>query len=342
MIQTVAGTISPEELGVTSSHEHVFCDNRCYSGDDWKEPGNEWMSRPMRMEDLGKIRYQPHKHLDNAVLNDPEAAAGELSEFRKAGGRTIIDCTSIGIDRRPETLREVSEKTGVQIVLGTGAYLEIAMPEEIRNAGVEDLAELYEKELTEGIGDTGIRAGLVGEIGISERFTEAETRNLRAGARAAAKTDRAILIHQPGLEHENLHILDVIESEGCPASRVILSHNDPLWDQPDYLRPALERGAYLCFDTFGLEFVLNYTIPFPRDWDRLETVRRFIEEGYGKQILFGQDTCFKIQYLRYGGCGYRHLLREVRLLAKNMGYEDAWLEDIFVNNPARVFSGREL
>lgn len=336
-LQTVRGPIAANEIGITSCHEHVFCDNRCYSGDAWKKPENDWLTQPVRMEDLGRIRYHIHQHLDNAVLNDPVLAEEELAYWRASGGASIIDCTDIGIDRRPRQLKEISEKTGVNVIMGTGAYLEIAMPREIREADEATLRELFIRELRQGVDDTGIRCGFVGEIGISERFTEAEHRCLRAGAQAAAETGTVLLIHQPGLERRNLEILDIIRAEGLPEERVVLSHNDVFWDDPDYLTRALERGANLTFDTFGLEMVLNWSIPFPRDWDRLATVKELIRRGFGKQLLFGQDTCFKIQYRRFGGCGYAHLLNEILPLALAMGYSRSWLDDILIHNPARVF-----
>lgn len=338
VIQTVTGPLSAKDMGRVTSHDHIFCDDRCYSGDDWKKPENEWLRRPVCMEDLGRIWYNLHKYQDNVLLDDPALACEELSYFKEAGGGTIIDCTSIGILRRPAELKAVSEKTGIPIVMGTGAYLEAAQPDFIRKAAVAELTSLFIHELNVGADDTDIRCGFVGEIGISN-FGESETRVLRAGARAAAETGTAVLIHQPGLDHENQHILDVIASEGCPLDRVVLSHNDVFWDQPDYLCAAMDRGAYICFDTFGLQMVLNWSIPFPRDWDRLTAVKELIRRGYGKQILFGQDTCFKVQYRKFGGWGYAHLFNEITPLALGMGYTQDELDDILIHNPARVFCG---
>ncbi len=341
-LMTVTGPVPAQRIGKTSCHEHIFCDNRCYSGDAWKQPGNEWMRRPVQMEDISRIWCHVHQHLDNAVLNDPVLAEKELREYTALGGGTFIDCTCHGIDRRPETLKALSEKTGLQIAVGTGAYLEIAMPEWIKALTYEGMRDLFLQELNEGMDGTGIRAGFVGEIGISEGFTELEEQCLRAGARAAAMSGTALLIHQPGLKHENQHILDIIESEGQPLDRVLLCHNDPLWEQTDYLIEGLKRGCFMSFDTFGMQMVLGGTIPFPRDWDRLTAVKKLIEAGFGKQIVFGQDTCFKVQLHTYGGYGYGHIFREIPEYAGNMGYRSEWLDDILRKNPARLFTGTEI
>ena len=70
--------------------------------------------------------------------------------------------------------------------------------------------------------------------------------------------------------------------------------------------------------------------------------KKLIEAGFGKQIVFGQDTCFKVQLHTYGGYGYGHIFREIPEYAGNMGYRSEWLDDILRKNPARLFTGTEI
>ena len=136
-IWTALGPLDPAVLGRTLMHEHVLCDFYRVTG------------------------------LLNQLLNDEFLAIGELELLVQAGGAALVDCTTIDLGRDAKALRRISQQSGVHIVLGTGWYRELFYPPEIDRRTVADLADLMVRELTEGIADTGIRAGIIGEIGVN-------------------------------------------------------------------------------------------------------------------------------------------------------------------------------
>ena len=328
-IQTVLGPIPAEEIGFTSTHEHVFCDSapKDYDG-----------SETIEMADLGKIAWQHHLYPENLRMTDEQTAIDEIRKYYAAGGRTMIDCTSYGLGRDPEAMVRVSKATGVNIVMGTGVYVEEDEPEWITALSDEEKIELFVREIEEGV--NGIKAGFIGEIGMRD-MGQRDQALLRAAAVAQKRTGTAIGIHQPGLMHANMQMLDILEENGADLKKVVFGHNDPFFDDPlweGYLTQALARGANIAFDTFGLVTILEAQICYPRDIDRLRMIRRFIELGYIKQIVLGQDTFSNIQLTKYGGFGYAHILEHVFLLMKNYGYTQEEIDCLMIENPKRIFS----
>ena len=122
-VQTVLGPIAPEDLGPTSTHEHLFLDFT------WVfKPPSEASERarayePVTMENLGWVRYDPFRSYDNLLRLDEDEAISEALLFQRAGGGTIVDTTSIGIRRDPLALARVSSATGVNVVMGAGYYV---------------------------------------------------------------------------------------------------------------------------------------------------------------------------------------------------------------------------
>ncbi|MFN8232906.1 MAG: hypothetical protein U0V56_05370 [Actinomycetota bacterium] len=111
-----------------------------------------------------------------------------MSDFASAGGTCIVDLTNIGISPAPEHLKTVSEMLDVHVVAGCGYYVHRTHRPWLEDASVEHLAETIERDVTEGLGETGIRPGIIGEIGTSGEWYDCEERALRAAARAAVPT----------------------------------------------------------------------------------------------------------------------------------------------------------
>ena len=122
---TVKGVIDPEELGITTMHEHLFLDMSTAWGNS-ATPVDAFglaMSRePVKLENLWWIKRQPHANIDNTRFNDYKEALDEVSYFTREGGRTIVECSTRGLGRDPKLLRWVSNEAGVNIVAGTGYY----------------------------------------------------------------------------------------------------------------------------------------------------------------------------------------------------------------------------
>ena len=180
----------------------------------------------MALENLGWVRYDPFRNKDNLELLDENMAIYEIGLFKAAGGGTIVDATTIGIGRDPVALVNVAEATGVNIVMGAGYYVDIVHPSDMDDRSEEQLASQMINELTVGVGGTGVRAGIIGELGCSWPLTRNERKVLRAGAWAQKETGAAILIHPGRNPRAPFEILDILEEAGADISRVIMGHLD--------------------------------------------------------------------------------------------------------------------
>jgi phosphotriesterase-related protein len=218
-VVTVAGELDATELGVTICHEHCFIDLRAlFEGDD---------DRAVEASLLAELRTRPFSTTrDNLVLDDDDVARDELGRFAAAGGRTVVDVTPIGVGRDPQRLRRLSGATGIAIVMGTGFYVEPLHPASVRELSADALAALFEREIREGV--DGVRAGVIGEIGVSGMPIPAEeAKVLRGAARAALATGAAVTLHlDPRPPHPGLAAIDVLEEEGLEPDRIVAGHLD--------------------------------------------------------------------------------------------------------------------
>ena len=167
------------------------------------------------MQNLGKIRQFPYVILicltkvttdvaslcncsysvrDNLVIDSVEEVVEEMKLFKAAGGGSVVDLTPIGIRTFPELLPRVAMESGVNIVLGTGYYVEAFQSEEIRAMPMEDMAEVMVREIQFGIGEAGVKCGVIGEIGCSWPLAECEKKALCAGALAQQKTGESVCV----------------------------------------------------------------------------------------------------------------------------------------------------
>ena len=342
-IETVLGPIAPEELGTTMMHEHLIWDQSVYLKQRAEvSPEEAFLDEPVRVDKMQKIRYYYlHAHRDNVIQLDGAQAAEEVQHYRDAGGCSLVDCSCRGIARDPAVDAAVAKKTGVQIVMSTGFYIAGSCPES-ESLSVREKKDFFLRELTEGISDTGVRAGVIGELGVSEAFPACEARTLAAGAQAQAETGAAILIHQPGLVKAGHEILDIIEENGGDPGKTVLCHCDPLCEDILYLKSLLDRGATLSFDQFGLECLIRIAgyrgLWLPRDIDRVRAVARLCELGYSGQLVLSQDLCFKSCYVKYGGGGYAHVLENMLPIMRMEGVRERAIHRMLIENPRRILT----
>src|SRR5690606_33148203 len=154
------------------------------------------------------------------------------------------------IGRDPERLREVARRGGVNVVMGSGCYLEKSEGERLSGGTVERLARSIEDEFAHGVGESGVRPGLIGEIGVSPDFTDAERASLRAAALAQrSQPDVPLMVHLPGWQRRGHEVLDLVVDEiGVEPDRVVLAHMDPSSADGAYQDSLADRGVWLEFD----------------------------------------------------------------------------------------------
>ncbi len=299
-IHTVLGELAPAALGRTLMHEHIFCDIYRVTG---------------RL---------------NELLNDEKLAAHELSLLRQAGGAALVDVTTPDLGRDPAALRRIAQNTGLHIIMGTGWYRQPFYPPEIDRLSTNALADMMISDLTDGVENTGIRAGIIGEIGVNLDYATAqEERVLRAAARAQMATGAPLTTHA-SMYPVGLVQLEILADEGVDLRRVIIGHCDT-YLEPAYHVAILEAGAYVQFDTVGR----NHMNPDSR---RVSALTELIRLGWRDQLLLSSDRCHRSDLCAFGGVGYGHVFTGFFDMLKAAGIDDDALDAITIENPRRVLA----
>ena len=343
-VNSVLGELSREELGITTPHEHIFIDISAFFEErelrDIKNPVTE----KVKMEHLGQLNRDPYALKDNLKLEDYEIQKKEILRFKAAGGTTMVDATMPGIGREPETLARISRETGINVIMGTGYYVSSTHPEALASMTEEEIAEEMVRELTEGV--NGVKAGVIGEIGISELFNDAERRVLRASAIAHQKTGAGVLVHINPWTTNGLESCEILLSAGVAPDRIAISHID-VENREDYVLAMLKQGVYVEFDNFGKEYFVEKEARhdgygcFVTDVERVLFMKKLIEMGYVNQILASCDVCLKTCLRTYGAWGYDHVLANVVPMMREFGISDADIDTILRKNPADFLCGKE-
>lgn len=329
MITTVLGEINENELGVTSSHEHIFIDMRkCV---DTPEQPPEFFFEEVTCQRRAEVLVDPYAILDNALLDSYDDAKEELEYFKKFGGQTIIDCTLDEIGRDPIAMQKLSKETGVHIILGCGHYYHKAHFDYVKSATVETLANEMRKDILYGIQDTGIKAGIIGEIGTSATITDDEKKVLCAAGIVSGETGKAVHVHTDLYTENGFEVVKILTQNGAKPEKICIDHVDVLL-RPDYIRSLLELGVYVEFDNFGKEFYVSKTNRFAYDYERIQLLKTLLEEGYGDKILVCNDICLKTMWKKYGGAGYAHILRAVKYMATENGIDEKTYLSLLTEN----------
>jgi phosphotriesterase-related protein len=300
---TVLGPIAPGDMGITYTHEHLFID---------------------AMDHYPSYEF---------VIDDEDVVARELEEFTRRGGRTICDVTPDEIGRNPDALARLSRRTGVQIVMGCGYYREFGYPRIVAERTSRELADVLVREIELGVGGTGVRAGIIGEIGTGRHgIKPAEERVFRAAALAQARTGVAITTHTTRWGTLAQEQIALLREFGADLSHVIIGH---LGDRIGvrHLLPLAEQGVYLEVDNIGY-------LDYQPEWVRADNVTALVQEGFGERVLLSEDIC-SLRHLKYqGGKGYGYLLEVFVPMLRQRGLTDEMIHQLLVTNPARAVARR--
>ena len=334
---TVLGAVEPDRLGFTLMHEHLYLDLR---RNHLPDPGLAHAERAVWEADLDLSNLHLARRVlplqDNYVLDREDDAIAEVSHFGALEGRTIVDVTSRGLGRDPEALKRASTATGLNIVMGSGWYQKVFHPDDMDSRSVETLTDEIVHDVTIGVGDTGIRSGIIGEIGVNgDPITDNEARSVRAAARASLLTGAAISFHSPPLKPEKHDVLDIVEEEGADLTRTILGHSCSMAGDVPFMLELLARGVYIQFDTLG---VVRTTEEPARDHRVAVAIPQMIDAGYGDRILLSQDVCWKSHLRMYGGSGYTYIQETFLPYLSALGVTDEAQRQIMIENPRRVLT----
>ena len=341
-VQTVLGAIDSDSLGITLLHEHVLTDLSAYFVEPTEATERKRAYEPVGLENRSWVKLNRLTSLDNLRLTDEEVAIKEALLFKAAGGNTIVEMSSIGLCRDPLGLSRIARATGLNMIMGTGYYVGVSHPPGLAGKTEEEIAEELVNEITVGVGSTGIRAGVIGEIGCSPPLEEGERKVLRAAAIAQRRTGVAINVHPGPTDDLALEIVQILDDAGADLSRTAISHVDMFGFRRSTLRQIADAGCYLEYDTFGHEGLhppyLGHILSAPSDMQRIYDIIALISEGYLDRLLMSTDHCYKHLLVTYGGYGYAHIPRDVVPMLRRMGISNEEINTLLVKNPKRFLT----
>jgi phosphotriesterase-related protein len=313
-IPTAAGDIDSSELGRTLVHEHVFVLGEEYRNnyqDDWRE--------------------------DEKIAD----AVADLNQLKSLGIDSIFDPTVLGLGRYIPRIQAVAAQTSLNIVVATGLYTFNDVPHQFHYTGPgllfdqpEPLTELFIKDLTEGIADTGVRAAFL-KCAIDEPgLTPGVERVLRAVAQASVQTGAPITVHTHAASESGLVAQKVFADEGVDLAKVIVGHSGDTSDLT-YLTALADAGSYLGMDRFGLD-------PFLPFAERVNTVVELVRRGYADRVVISQDASCFIDFFDPAAkralvpnWNYHHISDDVLPALRTAGVTHDEIDTILVQNPRR-------
>lgn len=339
MIQTVTGAVPKSELGIVTPHEHIFIDLRVFF-EKREIPGFDNSDGvKVSIGNLGVLNRDPYALRDNLLMDDYSLQKEEILRFKQAGGRTVVDATTAGIGRNPRLLQKIALETGLNVIMGAGYYVGSTYSEELKRMAPEQIAQTILGEIQTGIDGTGIKAGVIGEIGISEVFDDCERKVLLASAIAQKQTGLGILVHINPWTTNGLEAVDILLAEGVPPDKICVCHVD-VECRRDYIGALLKAGVFIEFDNFGKEYYVDRAARRPgyglfvSDLHRVQCLKALLDGGYERRILLSCDVCLKTLLRAYGGWGFDHLLVNVVPMMREERITQSQLDQMLIHNPA--------
>jgi phosphotriesterase-related protein len=313
-VETVRGPVALADLGTTLMHEHVF------------------LLEPEALQNWGYAFGPAYWDEEERVAD----AVRKLSAVREAGIRTLVDPTAPGLGRYIPRIARINEAVDLNIIVATGVYAFLELPNFLRNRTVEAIAQLFVRELTVGINDTGVKAaflkcaveehGLIGDV----------PRILAAVALAARETGAPVMVHTNAAQRTGLDALRALTQEGVDPSRIVIAHAGDSNDLR-YLSEIAASGAWLGCDRFGIEH-------FNPMADRIETLLELLADGYGDRIHLSHDAACFYDFMMNNPAfaderpDYLLLSKQVLPELRRAGVTQEQIDQLMIENPQRFFA----
>lgn len=339
-LNTVCGVISADEVDLICPHEHLFIDLTHEAVEPKTEAEKALFYSDIQMKDLGVLHRNPYIVHTNLILDDMDTALEETACLADYGCNLLVDVTSVGIGRDMNKLKAFCKRSKLNVIAGTGLFVHNALPEMYQRKTAEQIAAWMIDEIENGHCDTGIKPGVIGEIGVSEKIYPIEETSLRAAAIASVKTDLPIYLHTYPWNRVALDAVKLLISLGVKPENICICHLDVTFDD-EYMRQVLDLGIYLEFDNLSKEFFFEPQDgafaggPFETDVARVRKIKELIAEGYTSQILLANDLCLKASLHRYGGAGYDHAFRNFAPMMRLYGISEEHIRQLLYGNPKR-------
>jgi phosphotriesterase-related protein len=314
-VETVRGQVEVTELGPTLMHEHIF------------------IMQPEALQNwghaFGPCYWNERERIDDAIA--------KLTPLSEAGIRTIVDPTVPGLGRYIPRIQTLNRAVELNIIVATGVYAFLELPNFLANRDVDAIAELFVREIREGIDDTGVKAaflkcavekhGIIGDV----------PRILAAIAAASNETGTPIMVHTNAPKRTGLDALEALTEDGVDPSRIVIAHAGDSNDL-SYLRTIADTGASLGCDRFGIDH-------FNPMADRIKTLIALLAEGYGDRIHLSHDaSCFYDfmvgdPFFADENPDYLLISNHVVPALLDAGATPQQIDQMMIENPRRFFGG---
>ncbi|MFN0146326.1 MAG: phosphotriesterase [Dehalococcoidia bacterium] len=314
-VNSVLGPVNTSELGFTLIHEHLLIG---WAGWQWDNVFNF-----NRAEEMAK-------------------AVDRLQELKALGVSTFVDPCPMDIGRDPEFQAEASQKSGMRIISSTGLYHhEFGIPAYFHAMPDEQIAEIFIKDLTEGMAHTGIKAGIIKCATTAGKVTDQEAKAHRAAGMAQVATGSPIITHTDESGPMGLEQLNIFDAAGVKPHRVAIGHSCGNGNLR-YLLNVLDRGAWLSFDRFG--FGLSAS-----DEVRVAALLGLIGVGHANRVMISHDSVCTIlsrsaefppeiaEALQ--NWNPTHIIKNILPRLREAGVTEQTIQTITVDNPRRYFEG---
>lgn len=337
-VQTVLGLIEPQDMGITSCHEHILWDMSAQQ-DAGPDSEKDLSGQKVTLDNLHIARARPGAIRDNMCQRDIPLAIKEVELFKFAGGGTLVELSQNGLHRNPAGLAQVAMATGVNIVMGCGYYIATTHPRDMDTKTEEEIADEIARDILIGAQGTGICSGIIGEIGNSNPWTTNEQKVLRACALAQRRTGAPMNIHPSISDELVLENIAIVKDAGADLTHIAISHVDGYEFSLPTLRKIMDAGCYVEYDGFGhsvYHFIYqDRVVHEDSDVRRIYDISRLIDEGYIDQILLGQDLFMKCALTSYGGYGYAHMINNLIPVMRAKKMKEEQIHILMVQNPSR-------
>ncbi|MDR0851673.1 MAG: hypothetical protein LBN36_04185 [Clostridiales Family XIII bacterium] len=320
IIQTVLGEIDSADLGFTLAYEHLFSDLTTRAPEELKA-----IFESFKKDNVGET-------------------VEELMLYRQANGNAVVDMTPYGVDviDRPQKLAEAARQTGIHIVCGSAFYTASSWTEEERGMSIQEIADLYISDIVNGFGSTGIKPGVIGEIGVSNPIEACEEKSLKAAAQASLVTGLTISVHPGSIEESPAMIVKILTDYGVRQDKIIIGHMSTTF-APDRLADLLafaDMGTYFAFDQFATPERNYQSIgrPYWSDEEGVRAIRFLCEAGFRDKILISCDEINTMLNVGKGGPGYIYIPNVIVPMMRAQGIPETDIHAITVENPAKAFA----
>ena len=311
---TVRGPVAAAELGRTLPHEHVL------------------ILQPEALQNYGHVWGESYWDEDARVRD----AIEKLRAVRDAGYRTLVDPTAPGLGRCIPRIQRISAEVDLNIVVASGVYAFVELPNFLHYRSAEAIAELFVRELREGIDDTGVRAAFI-KCAVEEHGPVGDIpRILDAVAIAAIETGAPVMVHTNARAATGTLALDELTRRGVEPARIVVAHAGDSNDLA-YLRAIGDTGATLGLDRFNIPH-------FNPDDDRIRTLLALLEEGYGDRIHLSHDAACFMDFMvgdpnfANERPDYLHLSTTILPALRERGVTEAQIDELTIDNPRRFLA----